>query len=315
MSLVHYGFSLAGSSHVAANTGCQDSHYAVSVTGSNSNMIVAAVADGMGSARYRCSADGSKIATKAAVDFIARLYSPRASTQSLELLMVSAFRFALAALKKRALSEEMLLEDYSTTLTAVILSNEQLVYGHLGDGGIVGLDQTGTFHRITEQQKGEFCNQTNTINTGIDELVTGSLNTRLCSVLLMTDGVYEYICDSLMTNYDPPLRAAFLRSFMDNSVLGLHSQPLAQEMVEQMEAYFFNGDGSQITTDDITMLGIVDTQQVPAIREEAYYCTNYLEEALRSQKQGVYKLLANTAQHKQVDVKTQGDGGSNVAQK
>jgi serine/threonine protein phosphatase PrpC len=290
MRLAYFGFSVAGSSHTAGSIGCQDSHYAKIIGNSSGKTVIAAVADGMGSEMYRRSHAGSKTAATATVDYISEHHEPTLSTHALEQLIVEAFGYALNRLQKRALFEGFELEDYSTTLTVAVFTKNCLVFGQVGDGGIIGLDKTGTFHKITEQQKGEFCNQTNSLNTGLEHLVVGSVAEKLCAVLLMTDGIYEFICEDVMSQHDPPLRASFLRSFMDNGVLELKSQSQASDISTAMTAYFSTGEGVKATTDDITMLGIIDTEQTPAKREASYYDMGYLENALNSQERGVYKL-------------------------
>jgi serine/threonine protein phosphatase PrpC len=64
------------------------------------------------------------------------------------------------AASHKAISSEMEAQNrapagYDTTLTAVIYNGRKVVFGHVGDGGIIGIGSFGNFVKLTEVQKGE----------------------------------------------------------------------------------------------------------------------------------------------------------------
>jgi len=151
------GASVQGTSHIKIPLPCQDAHAYKAI---NDSILVAAVADGLGSAMYAQA--GSQLAAACAVSFVEQALA--ASIPGDEATWVdlarSCFLSACARLEEEAQNNQATLRDYSTTLLLAILTPDWLVAGHIGDGAAVASLEDGSLVVVSLPQNEEYVNVT-----------------------------------------------------------------------------------------------------------------------------------------------------------
>lgn len=181
------GASVQGTSHVRADTPCQDAHgYRVLEDG-----VIAAVADGLGSAAR--SEEGARLAVDTALDVLddALGVALPDDVDGWTHILRSAFTEARRNLEQAAESNGLPLRDYGTTLIAVAVTEEWLTVGQIGDGAAVALFADDTLETISEPQRGEYANETIPL-TASDALTLAHFSARQAEVkalALLTDGL------------------------------------------------------------------------------------------------------------------------------
>jgi hypothetical protein len=157
-------------------------------------------------------------------------------------------------------------EEYDTTLTAVIYNGRKIVYGHVGDGGIIGLGSFGDFIKVTEVQKGEEHNMVVPLRGGPDYWVFDYSEEEFCSILLLTDGLLDIMLPSLLKG---DIYINYVRQFMDVNKLGLtkDNHVLVSKKIED----YLESDKIDFVTDDKTMVGLINYKLAPQEKEPTYY--------------------------------------------
>ena len=261
-----YKMSLIGSKHEASENGvCQDS---CDVAILDNGWIVAAIADGLGSARR--SELGSSTAVNTVISFVNDNYPGEWHEESLIALLRVAFCKALSAIKMLSEVNNDDLCYYDTTLTAAIYNGTNVVYGHVGDGGIVALSSFGEFSVLTETQKGEAFNETMPLRAGPDNWIFGTAKDNVCSLIMMTDGIFNIALPWILAQTDQPININFVRPFMDINVLKVSTKDDFETAQTEIEDFFKTSYKAQIT-DDKTIVGIINTDVVPEIMPSEYY--------------------------------------------
>jgi hypothetical protein len=151
------GASVQGTSHLKIDLPCQDAHaYRVL----SDSVIIAAVADGLGSAIY--SGVGSQLAVSSAIDYLAqelRKAVPEEESAWTQLVR-DGFLAAASRLEAEAQKDQAALRDYSTTLIVAVLTSDWLATGQIGDGAVVASLQDGGLVLISLPQNEEYVNVT-----------------------------------------------------------------------------------------------------------------------------------------------------------
>ena len=145
--LGYYKMSIIGTAHQAKKDDASD------VAVLKNGWIVAAIADGLGSAKK--SEIGSTTAVKTILAFVSENHPDKWHEESLISLLRTAYHKALKTINALAEENQDNLCDYDTTLTTVIYNGANVAYGHVGDGGIIALSSYGDYSVLTEAQKGE----------------------------------------------------------------------------------------------------------------------------------------------------------------
>jgi serine/threonine protein phosphatase PrpC len=264
--LGYYKMSLVGDSHLkSGNPVCQDASDVVTLSG---GWVVAAVADGVGSAKY--SQTGSFLAVARVLEFIEENKPERWHAESLKALMMTAFHRALKAIHARSSNDSNDFCDYDTTLTSVIYNGYDVVWGHVGDGGIIALTPFGEFKKLTDVQKGDSHNEVVPLRAGPREWVFGNSMESICALLLMTDGVYDVAVPWLIADKEMPINLRYVRWMMDTNVQQLKSKN--DFLALQNEIRKFLGEHpNEIISDDKTVVGIINTDVIPETQPEEYY--------------------------------------------
>lgn len=264
--LGYYKMSIVGTAHQAKKDGvCQDASDVVVL---KNGWVIAAIADGLGSAKK--SEVGSTTAVKTVLSFVSENHPDKWHEESLMSLLRTAYHKALKTI--RALSEENQDElcDYDTTLTTVIYNGTNVVYGHAGDGGIIALSSYGDYSVLTEAQKGEAFNETSPLRAGPESWFFGVAKEDVCSLIMMTDGIFDVAYPWLLAKTDQPIYVNYVRPFMDINILKV-STPADFENAQAEITEFFKGPYSKQITDDKTIVGIINTDVTPETKSDEFY--------------------------------------------
>lgn len=184
--IFNYGFSIVGKSHIENGTCCQDSH---KIKKMDNGWYVAAIADGVGSAKN--SHIGSKIAADTVVDFCIECMPWDYSVIGIKSMLRTAYNYAFKQIIKESEKSGEPIESYDTTLSVVIYDGHRIIYGHSGDGAIIGLTIYGDFVQITKQQKGEDMISVLPLRSGYTVWSIDTYEEELVAVMLVTDGMLE----------------------------------------------------------------------------------------------------------------------------
>ena len=260
--MIHtYGFSLVGSSHEQKGIVCQDSNKVVQL---DNGIVIAAIADGVGSCKY--SDEASQIAVNTSVNLCAEELTG-ADKADLAELIEKAFSQAERKIDELSLSRNHLLSEYDTTLSLVIYDGKRITYGHCGDGGIIGLAESGDYIKITEPQKVD----------GVYVLplrdksrwIFGSHEAEFVGILLATDGVYDIFFPYLLKGQSVEVYIPLIRYFMDNNQINVSNKNI--DAVAEERRNFINSETCASITDDKTLLVLINGEVMPKVKEESYY--------------------------------------------
>ncbi|MDR3343161.1 MAG: protein phosphatase 2C domain-containing protein, partial [Treponema sp.] len=261
-----YKMSLVGDAHLAdKNPVCQDANAVKSLA---NGWVIAVIADGLGSAKY--SDVGSRTAVEVVARFVEEHLPDKWHDESLKSLLQTAYHAAFKSIKKIAAQREHNIKEYDTTLTTLIYNGTNVVYGHVGDGGIIALSPYGDFSMLTTAQKGEEFNVVVPLRMGPDNWVFGTARESACALLMMTDGIYDIACPWLLAKQKPPIYIHYVRDFMDTNILAVKTPTDFENAQEEIKSFFTSKDSKQIT-DDKTIVGIINTDVTPEVKPEQYY--------------------------------------------
>lgn len=150
------------------------------------------LSDGAGSKEY--SATGAFTATRSVEKFFTQIYDWKSFDEyNIEEIKVELLQYIIGEISSVASSDDNI-SDYACTLLFVLYigASRKYIYGHIGDGGIVGLEDD-TLSIISEPENGEYKNQTYFITDkdAVDffHLGIGSKKSEQLGFLLCTDGV------------------------------------------------------------------------------------------------------------------------------
>lgn len=189
----NYGFSIVGKSHIERNVCCQDSHC---IQRLENGWCVAAIADGVGSASN--AEIGSHIAAENAVEFCCKYMPYDYNAEGIKATIRTAYSYAYKCILEEAQKAGQPIESYDTTLSLAVYDGYHLIYGHSGDGAIIGLRKFGGFTEITTPQKGEDAVSVLPLRAGSNIWKISEFDEELSSVLLVTDGMRDTLCPSLL---------------------------------------------------------------------------------------------------------------------
>ncbi len=202
-----YFFSKVGRSHIESGTVCQD----YSLTCIGEKYCFAAVADGIGSAKL------SQIGSKTAVETVYSHCKNALDSDDKELLLNllrEGFLLSLENIKKIADESGNDLSDYDTTLTVALFDGESIIYGHIGDGGLVAIDNTGQYYLLTVATKGESYNEVIPLRADSSNYTFEIVDGIFCGIALFTDGVFDTVCPPLLKNTTDPIYRSFIKNFL-----------------------------------------------------------------------------------------------------
>ncbi len=262
--IVHYSTSLVGKSHITKGTVCQDANR---VNEMSNGWIVAAIADGVGSAKF------SDIASKTAVDTVVNYCSKHIdkNTKQEELceILSNAFETAEMSIEAIARSNNASMLDYDTTLSVVVYDGLHIAYGHSGDGGIVGMCMNGSYKKITEPQKADdgFC--VIPLRAGKNSWKFGIETEEFASVLLATDGLYDTFFPYLLKGQSVEVYVPLIRYFMDNAIVGANKENI--DDIRKAKEAFLVSDAYDSVSDDKTLVVLINSTLETQKQDDSYY--------------------------------------------
>lgn len=202
--MITYSFSIQGKGHIQRGIVCQDSSIVDRI---KSGYYVGIVADGVGSARH---ADiGSDIAVKSLFQYCNEHLQKSASSDLIEDILADGYAFAFRQIEREAARQGAAIEDFDTTLSAVVYNRQTVVYGHSGDGGIIAKFADGKIRPLSSRQKGVDGTSVIPLRGGRGSWAFGT-EANVTSVLLVTDGILDGVIQPSLINL-PSNRMALAR--------------------------------------------------------------------------------------------------------
>lgn len=244
--------SVVGTSHARTPVPCQDAAFCRILGGTT---LIAAVADGAGSARH--SDQGSKLAVKKAVDAVvdALAGAPRAARNGTVLtdqqwhhVLQAAMYVALGHIEVAAALRGVPSRELATTLLLFAATPNFVVAAQIGDGAIVVEDIKGRFHAITTPQNGEYANMAtflvtpNAFKSMQHEVWRGVYK----GIAAFTDGLQRLALS--MPQGDP--HAPFFRPLFEYA----EQAEDGPEAIREIDAFLRSGKVTQRSDDDLTLM-------------------------------------------------------------
>lgn len=246
--LLTFGACVRGSSHENYDLPCQDSRACGRVSFGGEEVVVAAIADGVGSCKK--SDEGANAAVMSAVGHICAHFPEAWDDKAIIAILREAFYFALMTVRELADSAGEQEREYSSTLTVAVFDGSRLCYGHAGDDGLVALYTDGEAALLTHRHKGEEYNVVIPLqNPAAWEFAAAERP--VAAAVLMTDGILDatvppQIDDMVFMPFFQPL-------FLCRPAPG----ETEAELCEELESTIFGCRGS--VSDDITVQALVNT--------------------------------------------------------
>ena len=193
--MILYGFSIQGKSHIDKGTVCQDSNRTGRL---RAGYYFGAVADGVGSASH--SDIGSKLAVEKLYEYCDKNIKKGMSQIDVEDVLCAGYEYAMETIRKYADSHDKKIENYDTTLSAVIYNGKKIIYAHAGDGGIIVRQTNGIVKPVTKRQKGADGTSVIPLRAGEHSWEIGTYSGNVAAVLLVTDGMLDGVFQPTLLN-------------------------------------------------------------------------------------------------------------------
>lgn len=180
-----FGSSVIGPMHLHNEIPCQD---ACAYAATAANVIVIAVADGLGSAAR--SDTGANLAVTSALRFcMASLQSGSFEEGVPERIVRSAAAHARQELERLTQEESYNLRDLGCTLIVAVATGQQFAIAHIGDGAVVGKID-GALCLLSSPGESEYTNEVVPITSADwqNSLRVTSGESSVCGIAVFTDG-------------------------------------------------------------------------------------------------------------------------------
>ncbi len=235
------GESVAGTSHLARNTPCQDA-FRCQVFGSDSEWAVLAVADGAGSASH------SEIGAALACDeFIQRMEPLLREFLVSKESLATIFKEVHDSLLVRAEQLGVRPRELACTALLVVAGPESTTFAQLGDGAIVVGDGQ-QFSVLHWPEPAEYANATDflTDDRYAELLQVGTTACEVAEIAVLTDGLQRLALDFASRTPHP----AFFRPFFN----GLRSANDLESLQAPLREFLDSPRVNERTDDDKTLL-------------------------------------------------------------
>ena len=248
--------SVMGTGHILTGQPCQDSsrYRYLQIPGAPPDTLVAAVADGAGSAPY--SDQGSHLAAGASINTVANGLSNRSreiSPDELRELLTESFQAARQAIAEVAGANDHSPREYATTLLVAVHVNGLLGAAQIGDGAIVAASEDGEYALITTPDRGgEYANQTSFVTqTAAMDAVQFSIapDFHARQVAMFSDGIQNLVLDYRDREIPIP-HAPFFRSVFS----WLEQQPDDLSAYIGLRRFLKSPRVNARTNDDVSLL-------------------------------------------------------------
>jgi len=262
---LYYGAKAAGTHHLQEGKCCQDSCLIFRLPEGGMGFVLA---DGVGSASMAALA--SSRACTCARDFIKVNYPLMEDEESVLALLNGAMNRSMKDLYKLARDSGLKDREFDTTLMIVLMTGsgeEQGTRGRhvytagVGDGGIIGLSESGSYRVLYAPRKGEDGSSVIPLRWGPSEWEIRKAEGTYASVLAATDGLLDALFMPpllKMDPYGPQADIPMLRQFMDPALLEEKAGP-GRSLQEYMEKRITDPeDLAGVTDDDRTVCALID---------------------------------------------------------
>ncbi len=256
-----YHFSLQGRSHIESDTVCQD----FSLRAIGERYSFAAVADGVGSARL------SQIGSKTAVETVYNHCKSALGSNDKDLLLKllsEGFVLALKAIEQIATTCDNTMSDYDTTLTVALFDGESVLFGHIGDGGLIAIDNTGQYSLLTTSTKGDSWNEVIPLRADSRYYHFEAVDGIFSGIALFTDGVFDTVAPPLLANSDDPIFHSFTKNFLSSEMF---SNDINLDKHGDNVASFLQSDSCASLHDDLSVTVLINKSAKVASPPDEYF--------------------------------------------
>lgn len=261
-----YGMHLQGISHKKEELPCQDFHQYKEL---NNGWVIAAIADGVGSAKH--SEFGSKLAVETTIEYLAANLESETDINNVIEKLAIAYQQSYETIVKFSEQNQHDVRDYDTTLSVAVYDGTKVAYGHVGDGGIIGLGTNGQYEFIARPMKGPDGITVIPLRFGIESWNFGVYD-EVTSIILVTDGLLDGLfAPKIFKLIEKELYVIELRKFLDKNFNGITIDNI-EEFEKVVESIF--GEGGvyyDITEDDKTIVVLTSLVNTSQIMENEYY--------------------------------------------
>lgn len=260
-----FALSLQGASHISAAIPCQDYNDLRYLE--REKLCVAAVADGVGSCKL--SHWGAFVAVKSALDYLQEQITELAQGSPLKLeqqvkevvkdLLFKALSKAEVEVKAFATAAKADSYAFQSTLTIAVFDGIKLLFGHVGDGGIVVQTQGGEVKMITERHKGEEVSSVCPLQGGHNNWSIGEALDPVVAFVLATDGVLDAFVAKRSDSFGINYHNGVCYSFIEEGIKKLSNcnENITPEIMAKYKNYMLSDAFRTVVQDDLTMIMVV----------------------------------------------------------
>jgi hypothetical protein len=242
------GASAPGAAHLQQAMRCQDALQYRTIEVDGQSVLIAALADGAGSAEQ--SERGAQATTSTAVEALqSRLEAglPQDETAWRDLLL-EVYRSAQTAVLSLADEDGLPPRSFAATLACLVATDDCLATATLGDGVIVAQPTGGELMTVSRPQRGEYANETVFIvqDDALDQVQVAVFSEAFAALAMLSDGLLRL---ALTFPEHSPFRPFFTPLF------GFASQAEPGEAaVAQLDAFLRSERVNARTDDDKSLL-------------------------------------------------------------
>jgi hypothetical protein len=247
--------SACGTSHLKNNQLCQDAHHWQILP---DNVLVAAVADGAGSASQ--GKIGAMIAVETAVENIS-LQGPTPRKIQDDTQLYQLLQEAVVAAKKAVENEASACNhqpyDLATTLIVMVATPEVVAVAQIGDGVAVAKDLNDNLRALTMPENGEYINETTFLTSpnALDIVQFNLWREEIANVAVLTDGLQMLALNLVLGEPHKPFFSPLF-----NFAMKAENPTVAKE---QLSKFLGSERITQRTDDDLTLIiGVFGTMGI-----------------------------------------------------
>lgn len=244
--------SSIGSSHLASDQPCQDSHFYIDLADSAGRPVTILVAsDGAGSAVL--AEVGAMLACQTFAKLVAAYLESGGAVEKIRRPLVARWIAGVVyRLAMRAQADGFECQDYACTLLAAIVGAEASAFIQVGDGAMVvsGAAADGWTY-VFWPQHGEFANTTNFLTSDdVFEVLDFHVSTEpLEEIALFTDGLENLVLNQAERAVHAPFFDSMFQSVRRSTAAG-HDPALSRDL----EKYLATSPIAERTSDDKTLI-------------------------------------------------------------